>query len=103
MSENDLTFDLLVRLEPRLLTLVQEAALVKDDADNFCANEVWSEQFKPRLMQLVGWYAEGTHPHLNSHAAYEIAYDIIYQTLPDCKHCGCKEWIVALFPGGECQ
>lgn len=92
----ELTFDRLVRLEPRLLGLVQEAALVNDSAPNFCANEIWSEQFKPRLMRLVGWYAECAHPEVQDEAAYQVAYDVVYRALPDCRNCACKAAIAAL-------
>lgn len=101
VTKKNLTFNRLVQLDPRLLELVQEAACVNNDADDFCANEIWSERFKPHLMRMVGWLADGTHPDLNSQVAYDIAYGVVYQALPDCKNCLCKAGITALFPGGE--
>ena len=62
-------FDHLCELEPRLRTLADEAAAVRDDgeSDYFCANEVWFERFKPRLIGLVGFYA-GYPPFSRSQA-----------------------------------
>ncbi len=85
----EIEFARLVLAEPRLLTLAEAAAAVDSSDEHFCANDVWAEHFKPELVKLVGWYAEGTNPVLHTTAAYDTAYDICYEALPDCRDCGC--------------
>lgn len=52
-----LTWNEIVRLEPRLARLLRQARAVKDDRSEsyFCANEIWYRDLKPQLTQLVGW------------------------------------------------
>lgn len=80
-------------MEPELEELYQEAAAVTSENDpHFCANKIWYSEggLKERLMVLVGWTRkkEGHHD-LNSAEAYDLAYDKIYESLPDCRDCGC--------------
>lgn len=82
-----MTFESLATIEPRLLQLYNEARCIKPEGRNFCANEVWYKQFKPRLLRLVGWEAE--NPLLATAEAYEISYKTIYDALPDCRVCSC--------------
>ncbi len=86
-----LTWEELVRREPGLLTLLREAQSVRDDKrqPSFCANQVWFRRFKPRLMELVGWYARVQDGVVNTSRAYDIAYRVIYNALPDCRNCWC--------------
>jgi hypothetical protein len=84
MVQQIVTFQQLVRIEPRLKELAARAAAIDGSDPDFCANRVWYGTFKPALLKLVGW--EATHPLLKSEAAYDAAYDYLYQRLPDCKH-----------------
>lgn len=83
------TFDALCELEPRLATLREVAAAVRDRCESraFCANNVWSVTLKPALERLVGWGAQVEG--LQSSAAYEVATREIYDCLPPCRGCGC--------------
>lgn len=83
-------------LEPRLLDLYGEAAAIKDDLsqDGFCANAAFygyhgRRGFKRRICRLVGWDAESNHPRLVCSEAYDLAYETIYEALPDCRNCTC--------------
>jgi hypothetical protein len=78
------SFDAIVKLEPRLAELYAKAAAVDGSPPNFCANAVWYGEFKPVLEQLVGWSAR--RPILRSREAYDVAYDTVYELLPDCRH-----------------
>jgi hypothetical protein len=52
-----LSWGKLLELEPRLQRLYDEARAVRDNKRDryFCANERWYRDFKPRLVNLVGW------------------------------------------------
>jgi len=86
-----LTFEKLCELEPGLLELYRQACAVKDDRRkrSFCANAIWYREFKPVLVQLVGWTARKQDPVLRTSEAYRLAYDTIYHALPDCRNCWC--------------
>ena len=81
-------WDRLVAAEPRLEELLADCQAVDGSDEHFCANRVWCRDFKPRLVELVGWDREG-HPELESHEAYDVAYDTCYHALPDCRDCTC--------------
>lgn len=90
------TWGHLVRAAPRLKALLEEARQVRShDSPTFCANNVWfgyfeHRGFKPRLHHLVGWAVadrRGASHLLASSEAYEVAYQKIYQALPDCRDC----------------
>ncbi len=84
------TFEELVRLEPRLGALLIEAKAVRRPrGKSFCANLTWYRVFKPRLCQLVGWERAERHPVLSTNTAYDVAYDRIYDVLPNCRRCLC--------------
>jgi hypothetical protein len=101
--EQWLSWRRLVRVEPRLEQLRQEAAAVQYDSltkPYFCANEVWygygphepregePRGFKGRLTRLVGFKATPTaDPVLRTMVAYDLAYDVVYHELPDCRDC----------------
>jgi hypothetical protein len=89
--EGKLTWQELVKREPRLRDLLREARAVDDSDPHFCANEVWYRHFKPALCELVGWDARVQDGVVNSSEAYDIAYDKIYNALPDCKACACLD------------
>jgi hypothetical protein len=94
-----LTWAGLVRLEPRLLDLLREARALRKEQrrdPHFCANAAWygygrwrGHGLKPRLVRLVGWSAEGGDPILATRAAYDVAYQTVYEALPACRACGC--------------
>jgi hypothetical protein len=79
-----MTFADLASLEPQLGALLREARHVDASSDAFCANGVWYGSFKPRLLLLVGW--EASNPALRTSEAYDLAYETIYDALPDCRH-----------------
>lgn len=84
-------------LEPRILTLLIEAAAIVDDgsASYFCANEIffgddelYRINFKERVIALAGWEAENRA--LRTTRAYDVVYDAVYAALPDCRgDCSC--------------
>jgi hypothetical protein len=85
---NSIKWDEIVKIEPRLESLRQEAAAwrEKDLPDDFCANEVWYEAFKPRIVRLVGW--EAKDERLSGNTTYDVAYKTVLDAMPDCKHAG---------------
>ncbi len=45
------------------------------------------------MTQLVGWGSNHPDPALRTSAAYDVAYQTLYDLLPDCQDCGCAvEW-----------
>ncbi len=84
-----ITLEELIELQPALQGLVDATKLVDDSSPNFCANDLWISQFKPYLVRMVGWLAEDDRPIIKTNAAYEVAYEAIYDLMPDCKDCGC--------------
>ena len=89
MVESKVTWHDLVKAEPALGELLAEAQAVKDNGGtSFCANSIWYNRFKQRLLPLVGWDRRG-HPVLGGMAAYDLAYHKIYDALPDCRDCLC--------------
>jgi hypothetical protein len=96
-----LTWGQLIKIEPELEALRQYAASVKDPGDtpSFCANAIWyghnrtdryrGAGIRGRVIVLVGWYASGADPRLQTQAAYDLAYDTIYNELPGCRGCLC--------------
>ena len=86
-----LTWNDLAEREPRLVVLLMEIKHVKDDKTkrSFCANRVWYRDFKPRVIKLVGWYAELDDPMLRTVEAYDIGYQYLYDKLPPCRNCMC--------------
>lgn len=72
---DELTWSQLIAVEPRLLDLYQEAKVVDDSAEDFCANRVWYDRFKPRLLRLVGW--ECDNPQISTERAWDVAYETI--------------------------
>lgn len=74
-------------LEPRLQELWEEAEQYQelDEDGPFCANRIWYGQMRRQMIRLVGHGA--SHPYLKSSKAYQVAYDKIYNTLPNCRGC----------------
>lgn len=88
----------LVRIEPRLGEMLKEIQSIKDDgtAPSFCANAQWyrspgegEDSFKDRLVAMAGWHAQSSDPEIRSDLAYNVAYEKLYEALPNCRNCGC--------------
>ncbi len=84
-----ITFEEICRHEPRVAELAKDAQAVRDNlkSDTFCANSIWYNGMRARLIALVGHNAH--NPILRNSEAYDIAYDTIYGLLPDCRNCCC--------------
>ncbi len=82
-----MTFSEMAKIEPRLQALYNEVQQVKAKKKAFCANRVWYKYFKPQLILLAGWNAK--NPQLRTTEAYDVAYQAIYELLPDCQNCLC--------------
>lgn len=91
-----LTFDLICELEPRVELLWREAQAIKikDDGNtsSFCAN-ITMNDFKSRIRKLVGYQVDDAPEILKDNIAYDLVYQMIYQTLPYCRNCGCGVYI----------
>jgi hypothetical protein len=86
------TFEELAALEPRLNHLLAEARSYHEKKyRRFCANAVWygypghEPGLKQGLSELVGWES-GQKGLLGSREAYDVAYQTLYQALPNCRH-----------------
>jgi len=88
-ERQDLTWEDVAAMEPRLAELFDEARLTDGSGEHFCANRVWYGAFKPRLEQLVGWDRKSGPYDLTTSGAYSAAYDAIYAQLPGCRDCWC--------------
>lgn len=81
-------FDAIAKIEPLLADMHERISAVKDEGGtSFCANAAWYGEFKPLLVQLVGF--DGSKRELRSKGAYELAYDTLYSALPSCRNCAC--------------
>lgn len=81
------TFADLAAIEPRLQALLDEARGICA-VKGYVAGKVWYGYggypgLKPRLLDLVGWERPEAHPLLSTSAAYDVAYETIYEALPD--------------------
>jgi hypothetical protein len=100
----EISFEEIAKLEPRLAALYAMAQAIKDDGrgDYFCANEHWygygpvslGRGLRAQVEKLVGWAVKkrGGNPRLATCRAYDIAYQTIYAALPDCRDCNCFFW-----------
>ena len=76
-------------LEPELKALHDRAKAVRAEPGRpFCANYVWYRPcgFKDELCALVGYERKTGPDVLKSAAAYDLAYETLYDALPDCTH-----------------
>jgi len=90
MSDYNLTFGKLARLQPDLLQILNDALKIDSSDDpHFCAETIFYRQFKPRLKEFVGFNASTKNELLLSSRAYEIVLQTIHDALPDCRDCGC--------------
>lgn len=92
-----MTWEELVKIEPRLLELYHAAKYAGTGQERFCGNEAWygvgdEVGFKHLMSQLAGWETPKTaNPRVRTSEAYEVALDKIYNALPPCRHCGDDE------------
>lgn len=92
--KNNITWKHLIQEDSRLQDLLNEILEIKDSGgDYFCANEVWrGKKFKKRMSKLVGWEASSKRAEfMRSEEAYDIAYNKLYRSLPDCRNCSCLD------------
>ncbi|MFA5880586.1 MAG: hypothetical protein WC834_00195 [Eubacteriales bacterium] len=87
----DPTWEEMVKIEPKLAELLKEAEGCKRIAmrdTEFCAARVWHgrDGMKSKMSELVGFFAGDGR--LTSAKCYELAYQKIYKSLPDCRHEG---------------
>lgn len=83
-----MTWQEIIAIEPKLLSLETEIKSIKDSGGkSFCANTIWYNQFKQRVVDLVGDYA--SNEQLRSQQAYSLAYHHLYDQLPNCRNCNC--------------
>lgn len=86
----DPTWHGLARHEPLLESLLMAAQAVRrPHGKSFCTNDVWYGSLKPFLTLLVGWECLRDDPYLSTSDAYDLAYQTIYNALPDCRGCIC--------------
>jgi hypothetical protein len=91
---SELTWRRIANIEPRLAEAERLIKMIRDPGgESFCANDIWYGyrdirfSFKERVNTYAGWFAE--KPELRSDAAYDIAYQHLYDLLPDCRNCLC--------------
>jgi len=89
MDPKELTWELMIKMDPRLNHLYQKA-LNAQTSDNWLADQLWFGSnegmgffgLKASLCKLVGLYRnEEAYPELCSGDAYDIAYRRIYDAL----------------------
>lgn len=81
-------WEALVEVEPLLEGLREQAKQIEDaGGKSFCANTAWYNKLKPQMVELVGF--EASKKQLRSMDAYDLAYDVVYNELPDCRNCIC--------------
>lgn len=93
MKNKKLTWNKIIKYEPRLLDLYKRAKNIKDDntSATFCQLEIWYAEFKPALLYLVGWSAKNLA--VKSSEAYDTAYHKVLDAIPPCRgDCMCT-WI----------
>lgn len=95
LPASELSWSRIKRIEPRLAGVESIIECIHDPGweEGFCANDIWYGytdarfSFKEQVNTYTGWFAE--HPLLRSETAYDIAYEHLYDLLPDCRDCLC--------------
>lgn len=116
-ARGELTWDRIAEERPLLADTLYVAQHLQRRSPGFCANRVWYCVLKPIVLRSVGssakpvcrghWQTVGElvagtpvkhtdecralwaeQEWLLSSAAYDLAYDRIYEALPDCQHAG---------------
>ena len=84
---------MLIEREPGLAQLWLEVESIRDEGGHsFCANKVWYIWIEPRVRELVGSHAAREDALLRSREAHELARQILYRLLPNCRNCVCVPW-----------
>jgi len=76
-------------MEPKLLVLEKDIINHVAESKNlirYCANRHWYKEFKPRVCNLVGDFAE--NKKLGGYKAYDVVTEYLYELLPNCTHDG---------------
>ncbi len=93
INQEKLTFEDVTNIDMRLLDLVSDIQKLntKDIGNNFCADTVWSREFKPRMCRIVGWEAD--KEELREPYLFEMVYRKLYNLMPVCGEveCGCEQ------------
>jgi hypothetical protein len=87
-----LTWEQLAAREPELARLRDEVEQVEAVDSTYCANRIWCERLKPRMMKLVCDLAPSNDPVIISSEAYDLVYQTLYHLLPLCQHEGGCYW-----------
>ena len=75
-------FGQLVFAEPRLGALLNEVVSInKENKTWHELSLLWFRDYKRKMHNLVGWYAENENPILHTHTAYDVAYEVLYSAL----------------------
>jgi hypothetical protein len=101
-----LTWADMLRLQPKLGQLQDEAMLMRSADPGYCWEKVWlgpfdhagrdnagdPRSFATRIYALVGWYAKEGPPVLRHYWAFDLGIDALAASLPRCPEncpCGC--------------
>jgi hypothetical protein len=89
----NINFGLLVRLEPKLLDLLVEAAAVSRETHTPRElDKLWYSSFKERMYKLVGLGVGQKGDIIHSSEAYDCAYSNICGCLTGEYIHGCTDW-----------
>jgi hypothetical protein len=83
-----LTCEQLAAREPEPGQLREEIEQVEAINSTFCANRIWYERLRSRMMKLVGDMAQSENPVIISSEAYDLSYQTLYHLLPPCRSRG---------------
>jgi hypothetical protein len=92
-TEVEMEWEELVRMEPRLATLLKEVKTADSRATrSFCGVTAWHGSggrpgFKMRAFRLAGFGC--FNPELRTREAYETAMEKLYSSFPPCRGCAC--------------
>ena len=90
MATTTLGWNELVAREPRLGDLMAEVRQERATDPPYCANARFlgyggHPGYKRRIVALVGWFSDAADPELRTRAAYDTAYQRLYNQMPDCR------------------
>jgi hypothetical protein len=91
-TAESLSWDQLVALEPRLRAMMREARRLTD----LCSLCRWfgyhqrGGGLKAEMERLVGWYCDHPDPIVRSSAAYDVAFEAIYDRGVPAQHEPCS-------------
>jgi hypothetical protein len=90
------TWKELTRIEPRLLALYRAARKIREERwreENrqlpFCLMDTYYQEIKPKLLRLVGFYAQSKNPRIRTSEAFDVAFKKVHYALPVCDGCEC--------------